>query len=566
MTAVGRSATPELVDVAPAAPREATPRAQAISVMPRARVPRAAALPFAVAVLAPVALFTWRAMRAPINFDGGMNLQVAERLAQGDGYTRFYDELLTFPHEVQTNGPFMYAAASSIKVFGANQLGYQFTNLIFIAALAGVVFYLLRSHAVLRVVGPLLVLLALPRIAVYGLGGLGEIPMTALVLGAVLGLTEAVRSPGHAPRWAFGAFVAFGAALATKTFAQGAVVGLTVGLLCVLLAVPTERLRWKVVLATSGALVAPAIREVHRLLSLGSVGQYRAWWAEERSFISTQSGLDQTDGNAPTETFLDHMHTLSELVDFPAELLLAFLFLPLVAVGGLILLHWREQGLRRTLTDPTMAVLLMVAGIAASYIVWWMLMVPVNKLWIRRITPGLLAIHLLYLLLVPQLVRAVRAARRRFRDDRAPQRARWIRAAAAAAGLVLVSLAVLPYVGGKVNVNTRALAAGEPRWLDATRGAAAYVRDHGEQRFYGDEWWSAPVVSLTSGTDFYNLGDADFCSLDPARDRLVWDYDAKTILRPEPWTRSGSLAFDEVARFGEYVTIYAVGPAPGYCA
>ena len=51
--------------------------------------PARAALPLAVATLAPVALFTWRAMRAPINFDGGMNLQVAERLAQGDGYTRF---------------------------------------------------------------------------------------------------------------------------------------------------------------------------------------------------------------------------------------------------------------------------------------------------------------------------------------------------------------------------------------------------------------------------------------------------------------------------------------------
>jgi hypothetical protein len=106
---------------------------------------------------------------------------------------------------------------------------------------------------------------------------------------------------------------------------------------------------------------------------------------------------------------------------------------------------------------------------------------------------------------------------------------------------------------------------GEPEWLDTTRDAAAYVVAHDEQRFYGDEWWSAPVVSLVSGTDLRNLGDTAFRTRDPARDRLVWDYDAKARLRSEPWTRSGKLVFDEVATFGPYVSIYAVGPAPGRC-
>jgi hypothetical protein len=68
-----------------------------------------------------------------------------------------------------------------------------------------------------------------------------------------------------------------------------------------------------------------------------------------------------------------------------------------------------------------------------------------------------------------------------------------------------------------------------------------------------------------SHTGFYNLGDADFCSLDPARDRLVWDQYAMTIRSQEPWDRGGQLAYEVVASFGSDVTIYSVGPTSGTC-
>lgn len=521
---------------------------------------------FALAMAVPVALFTWRALRAPINFDGGMNLQVAESLAHGDGYTRFYDELLPFPHEVQTNGPFMYTAALSIRVLGENQLAYQLPNLLAVAGLSAAVFLLLRDHPVLRVVGPTLTLLTAPTIAVYGLGALGEVPMTAFVLASVVALTAAVRTPERAPRWVFAAALAFGAALATKTFAQGAALAFAFGLGCVLVAAPTGRIRAQALAATGGVVLVPALRELHRLVGLESVDGWRAWWTEEGSFISRQSGLESEDRGGPAQTFLDHMDTLSGLVDFPDELLLGVLFLPLLAVAAVFLWQWRARGLRPTLSDPAMVALLVVAVMAASYLGWWLLLVPDRKAWIRRILPGLLALDVVYLLLVPWAVRAGRAAWRRWRDGSAGVAARWVPAAGLVAVLVLFLVTALPYGAGKVAANGGDLIEGEPEWLDATRAAAAYVEAHDEQRFYGDEWWSAPVVSLVSGVDFYNLGDSDFCALDPARDRLVWDYDAKTRLRPEPWTRDGRLVFKEVAAFGEHVSIYAVGPAPERCS
>ncbi len=518
------------------------------------------------AVLVPLALFTWRALHAPVNFDGGMNLQVAQRLAGGEGYTRFYHELRTFPHEVQTNGPYMYLAALGIEVFGPGQFSYQFGNLVFVGGFLAVVSLMLRRESIgLRLVGPALVLIAVPLIPTYGLGGLGEVPTTFFLFAAVLALVEAVRSPPRAPWWVLAASVAFGAAFTTKTFAVGASAALATGLLCVVVAAPTRRLRWRVVLATVAAPLIVVAREIHRLMTLGSIDGYRAWWANQRGSISTQSGLESTGGGGLVQTFLDHMHVLSGLFDFPAELLLVILFLPLAWAVGLFLWRWRGQGLRRTLTDPYMVTVLMVGVLAASYVLWWMILVPDNKAWIRRIIPGVLAIHLLYLFMVPWLVRAVRAALGLRGATTSLASSRTLPAIAAFTGIALIAVTAGAYAWDKVVENTEALVLGEEPWLEANRDAADYIQANDDLQYFGDEWWSAPVVSLMSSTDFMNLGVSDFCSLDPARDRLVWDSYAMTIRSQDPWTRDGKLVFDEMASFGSFVTIYAVGPAPDLC-
>jgi hypothetical protein len=254
---------------------------------------------------------------------------------------------------------------------------------------------------------------------------------------------------------------------------------------------------------------------------------------------------------------------LSGLFDFPAELLVVIIFVPLAWVGALVLWRWRRQGLRTTLTDPHTVLVLAVGMLAASYILWWLLIVPEEKLWIRRIIPGMLSLHLLYLFMVAWLVRVVQAARRA--GDREAGPAPRTVVGAALAALVLVAATMGPYASIKVAGNTGDMLGGEQAWLDANRDAAAHIEAHAEHQFYGDEWWSAPVVSLMAQTDFLNLGASDFCGLDLERDRLVWDSYAKSIRSQDPWTRDGQLVFDEVESFDTFITIYAVGPAPGTC-
>ena len=520
---------------------------------PRARPKTAAVL--AVAVLVPLLLFGVRALRAPVGFDGAMNLQVAERLAAGDGYTRHYGDVDQFPHEVQTNGPFLTVAALGIAALGHGQLGYDFANLAFVAGFALAVALLLRDHRRLQVVGPALVLVGAPSIASYALGGMGEVPTTFFLFLAVLAIAAALRSLEHAPRWVFGASVAFGAALVTKTFAIGAAGAMALGVAAVLVATPTARRRGRIALATAGVVVVPAMWELYKLVSLGSFGAYRAWWSVERANTSAQSGLEDTDAGL-YGTFDDHLRELSRQVHFPSGLLLIVLFLPVAWVAARVVAQWRREGLGHTARDPHMVVLLMLAGLAASYILWWLFVLPESKLWVRRMLPGLFALHVLYLFMVPWLVGAVRTAWRGRRPTLG---------AAAALGVAAVVLVVLPYSWDRIDGGTRSLVDGQQAWLQADRDAAAHIRAHDDQRYYGDDWWSAPTVSLMARTDFRDLSLTDPCSLDPARDRVVWDFDARAVTRSGPSTHGGTLTFTQVAAFDGYVWIYAVGPSPGTC-
>ena len=76
---------------------------------------------------------------------------------------------------------------------------------------------LAREHLVVRLLGPAVVLLTVPLIAPFGLGGLGEVPTTAFLFVSVLCFAQAVRFPDKAPWWVVGASASFGGAFTTKT-------------------------------------------------------------------------------------------------------------------------------------------------------------------------------------------------------------------------------------------------------------------------------------------------------------------------------------------------------------
>ncbi len=177
----------------------------------------------AVAVLVPTAIFTWVALRTPVNFDGAMNLQAAQHLAHHGVYGRFYHVLVEFPPEVKTNGPFIFLAALSIRVVGENQLGLQLANLLFVGGTAAVVYRLFRHWSSFAVVAPALTLLLLPQPFLFGLAGLGEIPAIFFLLLALTLLFDGLLIDDHRRtlRLTSIAFLSVGLSVSTKAFMLG---------------------------------------------------------------------------------------------------------------------------------------------------------------------------------------------------------------------------------------------------------------------------------------------------------------------------------------------------------
>src|SRR5207342_1554288 len=96
----------------------------------------AAALALLAAVLVILAV---AAFNRPVTFDGAMNLQVSQALADGQGYVRDYDGVRPFPREIQTNVPFVLPSALVFRAFGIGLAQSQAVNFAYLAALAGLI-------------------------------------------------------------------------------------------------------------------------------------------------------------------------------------------------------------------------------------------------------------------------------------------------------------------------------------------------------------------------------------------------------------------------------------------
>jgi hypothetical protein len=103
---------------------------------------------------------------------------------------------------------------------------------------------------------------------------------------------------------------------------------------------------------------------------------------------------------------------------------------------------------------------------------------------------------------------------------------------------------------------------------DRMRGyeqAADRVRAAGaEQVFYGNGFWSAPLVSLLADRPFRNIGQADVCALGPSTARLVWDEHAQAVFGPPEAAGRDDLVYTPDFATAS-VAVFRVGP-PASCA
>lgn len=329
-------------------------------------------------------------LNKPVSFDGGMNLQVAQSLSEGRGYTREYQGLRPFPYEVQTNTPYLVPAAAVFKLFGVGLWQSQVVGLVYTFSLLLLIVAIVGRYCGIRF-GLLCALstLILPGVYDYSMDGYGEIAALFWWLWGtyVLFGTNDLFPPSG--RRVFLSGVLLGLAVATKTVL---IIGL-MGTLAIYGLWLIMRRQWsndtlRVLIILGGIFFPLLIVEVWRLAALGGIDSYQEWWSLQYGSIAKQAGISTgfNDTEGVIYKLLNHGELLSKQLRIPVWLMSVWLIMPIV----LSPLCWLKGAIRKPWLRVWAASLLVVV----LYLLWWLLITPTEKAWLRRIVDGLILLQL----------------------------------------------------------------------------------------------------------------------------------------------------------------------------
>lgn len=510
----------------------------------------------AASVLLPLGLLAWVAANSVLSFDGGMNLAVSDGIAHGRGFAWNYGSGVTSPSLVQTSGLFLLVGAVAIKLFGTGALALQLANLTFLGLLLATISVSLRPWPVVRLVGPLAFVLMTPGVMAYGLAGYGEYAVGFLMAAAFL-LLNAVSEQAPRPLVLCSAASALiGISLSIKSVTLAELPVFVAGLALVAYCRPElSKIRLG---ATALIGVLPVVAfEAYRAVELGSVSGWAHYWKRQVHGIHHEAAASTFDrpGLANAGKGWPRIDRLAEQigVQVPA-LVVAWLVLPLAV---LLASYLRRPGSARDwLAQPRLTFEVLLGGVVALYIPWYVLVSPVD--WLRHLEVGVIALGILYLLLACRLLDARRERVSSPRQLAARRTIALVAVAAAAIGAVLC-------IGRTAVSNTHDLAAPSSATLHAEQAAAHYVAQlhaHGAT-VCGQGSISAPVIGLTSHAALCDLDALDRCDPDlqtafrHGAIYLIWDSQA-SIHDPAGPPPSAVYLYTKSAQPSSYASIWRV--------
>jgi hypothetical protein len=511
-------------------------------------------------VLVPLGLMTWVAGRSVLNFDGGMNMQIASSLADGRGYAWDYGAHVISPDMVQTSGPFLFVEALGIRLFGTTAWALQFANLVFVAVLLLAVIRTLRPSRTLQVVGPAVFLLITPDVVDIGLGGYGEFAIAGLMLWSCLLLSQAAEGHHRPLLLCTASGLIFGISLTIKFIAIAALPALVVGYVIVAIC-RSDVSRRALALSWASTLVPVIAFEVYRASQFGSLSMWLSYWRQQLSAVGSEGSgptairgslLRSSTGWPRLEYLGDHVG-----IQMPA-LLIVFLLLPLIALAVSFRQHvgsWRPY-LRR----PRRALAVMLSVVVALYMPWYFFVSPID--WLRHMAVGWIALSVLYLLLVDE-------AFTWWRERLPATGSRWVmRALAVATTLTVTCICAARFA------MSFALDVAHPPYADAAseQAVSRYVvsaTTDGAQ-FCGLDIEFASVVMVTAHVPFCDLNSIEPCSLqqterfDAGKVLVVWD-PRSTEHFPAGPPGDATYTYTKAAQPSSYASIWRVSLRPDVC-
>jgi hypothetical protein len=432
-------------------------------------------------------LIQYACVTAP-EYDGGLNLRVAQSFGAGQGYGFIYDSFFPFP--AQTDGPLILPAALAFRIGGVTSFSTQVTNLVYVGVFAVVLIRLLLICAAplwLALAGALLCM-QVPRFVTFGMNGFGEvIVLTWFLLGLVI-LESPLRSERpQTGRFALGG-IAFAMAYLTKVVA---LICVAPSALLALLFIASGRFRFRRAAAFISGMVVPVLAwESFRLYELGSIDGYERWWSLQLGQVQAQSGAASRVATlgALAAKAAAHLDILSQAIGVPSASLLVFIVLPPLLAVPFIVTSRKHIPARFSFAC--------IAVVVPLYFAWWLLVTPTHMAWPRRILDGFVLSQCLIAMLFAAFLNRSSAAPGFRRPAKAVQ-------LCLAAGLAVVAVG-----DGFVLANGELLP--RPIRSDLQESnlrpvLAAIAALPPDARIFGFGWWQAPVLALFAGRDLSNF-------------------------------------------------------------
>jgi hypothetical protein len=254
-----------------------------------------------------------------------------------------------------------------------------------------------------------------------------------------------------------------------------------------------------------------------------------------------------------------HFHVLSIQTGIAAEWWLALLVVVPFSMLAAFWMWRKFEWSKEYVSQALIAVQLLF--LSELYFVWWLAFTPNEKVWLRRISVGIFAL-ILAATLVAYLAQQALRKRTTLGHSRLA-----LPIASSAICLLAVIVALSPTLANNIEASrTRNARADDLFKLAQT----VDTLDKNGSKFFGIEWWSAPVVSVYADVDFYNLQTADLCSrqfseaIDSGKAYLIWDFYAANLAKPVP-SMTG-VVFTPTKVKNSYGELWTISLTKGRCA
>ena len=438
------------------------------------------------------AIFTiilWRffsyAVVAPPSFDGALNMNTAASFLAGDGYGFRYT--IFFPFPAQSDGPLILPSALAMAVLGRTALAMQIVNLLYVVALAAVACLLVR-HVGRQVVAAVLAAifaLSMPGFSEFAMNGFGEIPVAALGVASILMVALELDQPNTRSKRLFVAGLLVGFCFITKSIAAIFVISVLGS--AVLFLFLKRPWRFAPIIALLVGSAIPVLGwEIFRAIELGGLRPSANWWQLQLWQAAAQSGGRRSSLGLISSKLPVHLDLLAAMLGVSPSWLPTLLLMPL-AIGAWLLLT------RKTTSSGSSFAILALMGTSAGYFAWWLMIVPTEMAWLRRIQIGL-AIHAILVVMLAGLL------------WRVAHGSVWRATFSRGVAIVLIALFVVPVWKGQIATRDLSLPQDVAQGFELANAVRALPPD---ATLFGFDWWKAPVISLFSGRNIENLNQWD---------------------------------------------------------